>query len=70
MSTESFRGKAVTIRSTDEKGIIQDISRRKNGQGALAIRYIVKINDSDTIYECMPHEVKFNEEAPMMGMSY
>lgn len=70
MNTESYRGKSVTVKSTGEKGIIQALAHRRSGIGALSARFIVKINDSDVTYECMPHEVTIDQEAPMMGMSY
>lgn len=70
MNTETYRGKAVTIKSTGEKGIIEALSHRRSGAGSLSVRFIVKVNDSDTRYECMPHEVTIEQEPPMMGMSY
>lgn len=70
MTTESFRGKAVTIKSTGEKGIIQSFSHRRNGSGALSVRYVVQVENDGTLYECMPHEVTIIHEPPMMGMSY
>lgn len=61
MSSEHFIGKPVVVRSTDEKGKITEILRRRGGGGALSVRYIVKLDDSDTRYEVMPHEIKFED---------
>jgi hypothetical protein len=62
MNTESYRGKTVTIKSTGEKGIIEALTHRRSGIGALSARFIVKLNDSEVRYECMPHEVTIEQE--------
>ena len=68
--SEKFVGRGATIKSTGEVGKITNVSPRRSGTGAMSIRYIVAVPGVDRPYECMPHEITIDEEAPMMGMSF
>ena len=59
MSFEEYKGKSVTIKSTDQQGIILNVRHKRGADNSLGARYTI-ITEDKKEHELMPHEIKIH----------
>lgn len=75
MTFQTYKDRKVTIKSTGAQGTIEDVKHRRNSDGAMGARMMVRDEDGK-LHELMPHEFTYNQinsdnnGAPLMGMGY
>lgn len=57
MNFESYKGKKVTIKSTDQEGVVESVTHAKGSGGALAAVFYVK-DGNGKLHELRPHQLK------------
>jgi hypothetical protein len=60
MSFEEYKGKTVTIKSTDKEGTILNARHKRGADNSLGARFTVVTADGKE-HELMPHEIKIHE---------
>lgn len=75
MTFQSYKDRKVTIKSTGAQGTIEEIKHRRNSDGAMGARMMVR-DEGGNLHELMPHEFTYNpintdkDGAPLMGVSF
>lgn len=57
MNFDSYTGKKVTIKSTNQEGTVQSVTHAKGSGGGLAAIFFVK-DDNGKLHELRPHQLK------------